>query len=990
MAMALMLLVAGTVWLGTAESTIRVAHSAACPPGSPADLQWLTGGSGPDAVAQVVTGWYTYSQEVAAGPQAEPTRPDGCAPLQGIRTQEGDANLRLGKAMAEHWSQIDIVLFVPAYVLTVFLLITFAARNPRYEDRRTGLLWLVQRIARWPGRRARVSWLWPVLLLGGAMADEAENLTMIRRIDDWWTRLAQTKVLRLTSADLRPIHLFGMVKWALLAAPMAVAVAVGIHLAWRLLVHLRRALAEAWVQIGVSVVFVAMAWLAQGSDAVRRLSVAQWIVTLVVLTVFVVVVVLTAAGRLKPHDIPPAKPPQRRADYVLPGVVVMAAAAVLFGVARLTGWHGVDALAALVAAIGVVSLALDLGEYLGRHDLAARAAAGRVDPTRENPYVARTAAILGGVVVGGLGLVTIRATVPALVVLHDDAGNRWRATLGLVLAVLAGPVVFAARALVRRTAAISVGVQRAVLGTLTVAAVGTGWLLYHPGSVQRVAPALGTLNVLAVFLGSFCLLGSLAAHASNLVRQGVPNGDRIAVASALRLVGFRRTQSPVIFVLALWAVLATSVDYTGYYAIRVVDRDVATGSLLTPEQSIDAWLGRGPDEATRPLLVVAASGGGIRAAYWTAMVMSCVVEMDIAGNDPCALPASPAVVARRRQALLAASGASGGSLGLTSYVAQVGANWAERPRPLGLDWVDRHLGGDFLAPTLSTYLFTDMLASFLRPATGEDRAGTLEQAWERASDGAMAQPFFAAQLSGREPYLLLNGTNVADGCRILTSPIRTQQDTDAVMCTRAGDRATAVDAAPSTIDLRNQLCPTCDISYATAALNSARFPLITPAGRVLGQAGASPIDVVDGGYRDNSGASTLVDLWPEWQATLSARHATVRPIFLQIDNGYSAADLHPRPPINLNQLTAPLTAQLSLEHGIESAARQQSQHLFDGVCGDTRYVRITTLPHPGISAPLGWVLSSQAAADLRSQLRINLRAILAVRRALDGTGGCSG
>ena len=66
------------------------------------------------------------------------------------------------------------------------------------------------------------------------------------------------------------------------------------------------------------------------------------------------------------------------------------------------------------------------------------------------------------------------------------------------------------------------------------------------------------------------------------------------------------------------------------------------------------------------------------------------------------------------------------------------------------------------------------------------------------------------------------------------------------------------------------------LSWATAALLSARFPTLTPAGRFPGGASSrggaqpdcedpspGPLQLVDGGYAERTGLGTLSDLAPE-------------------------------------------------------------------------------------------------------------------------------
>jgi hypothetical protein len=409
-----------------------------------------------------------------------------------------------------------------------------------------------------------------------------------------------------------------------------------------------------------------------------------------------------------------------------------------------------------------------------------------------------------------------------------------------------------------------------------------------------------------------------------------------------------------------------------------------------------------PKDRAPAMLMVAASGGGVRAEFWTALVLTCIVETNATDDDVCGQPLDPTtdhdtLVARRR-ALFALSGASGGSVGLLDYVARIGDQWSngnDAMTPVPLDSVDTYAGADFLAAPIATYLYDDLFDSFLRPTHGVDRAEVLERAWERAwpADSMMTKGFYSHQATGDQPFLMMNGTNVEDACRVLVSAIKTQVEDDARFCSRDGElpappgQQPPHDEAASTIDLANQLCDTCDIRFSTAALASARFPFMSPAGRVPSADGGTTIDVVDGGYRDNSGASTIVDLWPSIAtaatATFGSADECVRPIFLQIDNGYAATATASSAPVDINQVLVPLKTQRNIESAIENSARQRSQELTlaDGRVAD--WFQITTVATPGTSAPLGWVLSREAQDQLHRQLQLNAGTIAQIRELLD-------
>jgi hypothetical protein len=274
-----------------------------------------------------------------------------------------------------------------------------------------------------------------------------------------------------------------------------------------------------------------------------------------------------------------------------------------------------------------------------------------------------------------------------------------------------------------------------------------------------------------------------------------------------------------------------------------------------------------------PIFVVAAEGGGIRAAYWTAAVLSQIEDMN------------PGFACH----LFAISGVSGGSLGGAVFAALVAdllrdgelrCDGSSSPRQTLLTpRAHEVLKQDFLAPTLAGLLFPDVAQRFLpfsqETAGGRlalpDRARYLEESWETAQR-RFGQPFQAlwqrtdpAQPDPRYqvPALFLNGTWVENGGRVVTTNVDTQ---DSSAFVRLDDMLG---------------CLGRNIRLSTAAHMSARFTYISPAGTVRvadpqrcqaaeGGPGAA-LHVVDGGYFENSGAHTASEILEElsWPRSIS-------------------------------------------------------------------------------------------------------------------------
>ena len=368
-----------------------------------------------------------------------------------------------------------------------------------------------------------------------------------------------------------------------------------------------------------------------------------------------------------------------------------------------------------------------------RHLVGVPEATSRAQPSPTRAH--SVASWLGAALPLAVGLGALRASSGDLILI-GGSDLALRVGYGGVLVVGAVGVQFALRWLVGFVDGRSDATRALVVVALAVLHV-PGLMFHDPDLSLQWAPFVGSIGLVCLFVSGLALLPVAARTASVwLVRSG--RLSSMLVPSMLRVLGFR---SPPLFGLVLlWLLLAWSVPYEGYHEVRSLtgpfagDSDIKLAGPRTPAEVAADWVARQNGTGRQPALLVAASGGGIRAAYWTSLVLTCAIERDGPETDPCRDP-SPYAQARR-ESLLAMSGISGGSLGLASYVTAVGGQWSSAAdgadaTPLTMSWIDRRLGADFLSPTLATWLFNDGVNALLRPAQGVDRAAVLERAWEQ-------------------------------------------------------------------------------------------------------------------------------------------------------------------------------------------------------------------------------------------------------------------
>jgi len=484
-------------------------------------------------------------------------------------------------------------------------------------------------------------------------------------------------------------------------------------------------------------------------------------------------------------------------------------------------------------------------------------------------------------------------------------------------------------------------------GTLYLRQLGTltRWLLAGTILVSVFMFALMVLAVqdAAPVLGSAAILLFAAA-------------GWITVASALDYAGMR-FHLPVFSALFATAVIFSL--WNDNHAMRTLP-EAQPAQRPNLRATLRAWIARHDAAIQRgdtvPFFVVDAEGGGIRAAYWTVTVLGEIQNRH------------PSFAAH----LFSLSGVSGGSLGAAVFVALLNEA-RDRAAPFDVKKKGQEiLGEDFLAPAVAAILYPDLVQRFLPVAVPAfDRATTLEQSWERAwqkhvkGRNRMSEPFDRLW-EGRSdwtPALLLNATWVETGKRIIASNMR-------VAASRRREDFVDVEDA-------NRFFAPRSISLSTAAHMSARFTYVSPAGSLRKEDGKTYGRVVDGGYFENSGATTtlailqtidqLAEEDPRWNLVeryvIHISNDPADPNYT--DDSLAKAPDNPyiRPSEFLSEVLMPLNALLNTRtargyYARESAAWEVTHpnYLHFGLCRSSTNV------------PLGWVLSRATRERMDQQL----------------------
>jgi len=197
-------------------------------------------------------------------------------------------------------------------------------------------------------------------------------------------------------------------------------------------------------------------------------------------------------------------------------------------------------------------------------------------------------------------------------------------------------------------------------------AVGlTGALIAQPLSLGPIVGAFAVTVLLALF--------ALAALAMAV--------DFAEQTTAPRLLAALRVQrTPMIAALGAWLLFSPAFIDPGAHDIRLITDDSASAAeagigieAVWDRYSASALSGvTSPPSGERlamPLVLISSSGGGTRAATWTAYVLDCLFSAEPVAGDARVCPDPGAAWrGRARDSVAAVIGVSGGGLGLATFL----------------------------------------------------------------------------------------------------------------------------------------------------------------------------------------------------------------------------------------------------------------------------------------------------------------------------------
>jgi hypothetical protein len=385
------------------------------------------------------------------------------------------------------------------------------------------------------------------------------------------------------------------------------------------------------------------------------------------------------------------------------------------------------------------------------------------------------------------------------------------------------------------------------------------------------------------------------------------------------------------------------------------DHSPEAAGLIDSELPLRAMCARWQQQhpGTRPrVVIVCTSGGGIRAAVWTAVVLEGLEE----------------TVPGLRDHVRLVTGASGGMVGAGLYVADFEARRPSEIDPrTGLGAFSKLLAQDSLTPAVQTMLLTDLPHVWLPGPMPRDRGRALELAWFRntrrpGEERSPLEKSFAelreAERAGLRPSLVFSPMLVEDSRRLIISNLDLDDLTMSYSQQLAGSSfaeggVTEDDGVPERANLRTQrslsaveffrLFPkAAGFQVSTAARMNASFPLVSPA---VNLPTYPPRRVVDTGYYDNYGAH-LAALWLLHHRR-AIREYTSGVLVLEIRayrNGYARRHF---------QDTERLAAELAQQPDLEGEPR-----------GEARSKDLVSQSLEGLATPAEAVLTTRDRASM--------------------------
>lgn len=372
--------------------------------------------------------------------------------------------------------------------------------------------------------------------------------------------------------------------------------------------------------------------------------------------------------------------------------------------------------------------------------------------------------------------------------------------------------------------------------------------------------------------------------------------------------------------------------------------------LITPVAAYNAWSKKHPKENYPTMVVVTAGGGGIKAARWSTLVLTELVQE---------------LKQKFGESIFLISATSGGAVGSMYFVdhydgkdLDIQKDKLEKIVKAASDSSLGAVGWGMVYPDFWRVLlgFPGLMSPIY------DRAWAQEQRWAShlTSPGARVRRDWGKGIKeGVQPILVFNATLSETGEPLRIAPINFGDS----FLPHKSDSSSKPNKALGEPHARNlfKMYPGADISLVSAARLSAAFPYVTPIARPKFPEnfpkeceGAGPVHVADGAYYDNFGVVTAIEVLDK-----ILPHATHRRIlFVEIrasdssqekdaDNGTDIGD----------EIARPLVTMLNARHSGQIVRNNSYLQIFRKRW-ESKGIEILNVNFElNITSPLSWHLT---------------------------------
>ncbi|WP_345953775.1 hypothetical protein [Mucilaginibacter sp. PAMB04168] len=362
-----------------------------------------------------------------------------------------------------------------------------------------------------------------------------------------------------------------------------------------------------------------------------------------------------------------------------------------------------------------------------------------------------------------------------------------------------------------------------------------------------------------------------------------------------------------------------------------------------------------------PVIFVCAEGGALRTGGFTALYLTKLQKR--LEHDNIDL----------KRSIYAMSGVSGGALGLGLFNAVAYGNSSQELRyKNSLDSAAfDFFKGDYIAPVVGKMFFGDLLNLFLPWHINRlDRAIAMEEAWENRYSKLLSpnssRNIFSAHFDtlnvtkNNKPLVIFN--------------------TDEV---ETGQQCWIMNAAPDGVwgsGQRDLLAGKIkgNIAYSTGINFSTRFPLFSPGGMI--KQACRKYHYLDGGYVENTGAGSMLEMLKALQLQHSNLFAQIRPvvIFLRFSDQLAPEDGSAN--LNFgNEIFEVIGGIYNARKGRSDAAVHDLRDVIEGMEGDFIDAPLSASQK---DVPMNWILSEQSMNNIVKDVEFKLKDMADIKNRL--------